>query len=283
LVAPRLGRATYQTVRDALMDTKASYAKKDFEVFLQGSYGNETNIYAESDVDTVIRLDSIWRSDLSDLPQEQQDAYHRSFGKATYTFDEFKKAVVTRLSNAFGTGSVSAGNKAIKIAANASRRSADVVACYQHRSYHYFISPDDQGFTEGVIFPTQSSGEIINYPKQHSENCTAKHQATKGWFKPMVRIVKNLRTRMVEKRMISTDTGPSYYIDGMLWNVPDDQFGGTFGDALCNCINWLRDTDRSKLKCAHEQYLLLGNSNVQWAATKCDFFLNAIVTLWNQG
>lgn len=275
--------ATYQTVRNALMSEKASYAKKDFEVFLKGSYGNDTNIYAESDVDTVIRLGSIWRSDLSDLPQEQQDAYHQSYGKATYTFDEFKAAVVTRLSNAFGAGSVSAGNKPIKIAANGSRRSADVVACHQYRSYFYFISPEDQGFTEGVIFPTQSSGEVINYPKQHSENCTAKHKATNGWFKPMVRIVKNIRTRMVEKRMISSDTAPSYYIEGMLWNVPDDQFGGTYGDTLCNCINWLRGTDRSKLKCANEQYLLLGNSNVQWAATKCDFFLNAVVNLWNQG
>ena len=62
--------STYQTVRTALLDAKANYAGKNFEVFLQGSYGNDTNIYAESDVDTVIRLDSIMNSDVSALPPE---------------------------------------------------------------------------------------------------------------------------------------------------------------------------------------------------------------------
>ena len=273
--------ATYQSVRTALEDAKASYADKDFEVFLQGSYGNATNIYAESDVDTVIRLNSIMRSDVSALPAEQQAAYHQAYGKAGYTFEEFKRGVITRLSNAFGTADVTPGNKAIKIKANGSRRSADVVPCYQYRRYIRFISPSDQKYVSGVIFPTASSGEIINYPKVHSDNCTTKHQATNSWFKPMVRILKNMRSKLVDDGKISKDTAPSYYIEGMLWNVPNDKFGGNYGDSFCNCINWLRQADRSKLVCAHGQHLLLGNTNVQWPSDKCDQFLNALVKLWN--
>lgn len=34
----------------------------NFKVFLQGSYGNDTNIYAESDVDIAIRLDNCFGS-----------------------------------------------------------------------------------------------------------------------------------------------------------------------------------------------------------------------------
>ena len=94
--------STYQTVRTALLDAKAIYAAKDFQVFLQGSYGNDTNIYAESDVDTVIRLDSIYGYDVSALPAEQQTAFYQTLSNATYTFDEFKTGVNTRLSNAFG-------------------------------------------------------------------------------------------------------------------------------------------------------------------------------------
>ena len=37
------------------------YADKNLKVFLQGSYGNDMNIYAESDVDIVIRLDDCSR------------------------------------------------------------------------------------------------------------------------------------------------------------------------------------------------------------------------------
>ena len=69
----------------------------------KGSYGNHTNIYGESDVDTVIRLDSIFRGDVSGLTATEQAAYHQAYGgTATYTFDEFKKGVATRLTTAFG-------------------------------------------------------------------------------------------------------------------------------------------------------------------------------------
>ena len=51
---------TYQTMRNALIAPTAPYAGRAYDVFLQGSYGNDTNIYAESDVDTVIRLDAIF-------------------------------------------------------------------------------------------------------------------------------------------------------------------------------------------------------------------------------
>lgn len=264
------------------MDAKATYANKDFEVFLQGSYGNDTNIYAESDVDTVIRLDSIYGYDVSALPAEQLTAFQQAFSNATYTFDEFKTGVVTRLSNAFGKDDVTPGNKAIKIKANGSRRSADVVACYQYRRYIRFINVSNQEYVPGVIFPTTSSGVIINYPKRHSDNCTAKHQATNKWFKPMVRIVKNMRSKLVDDGKISKDTAPSYYIEGMLWNVPNDKFGSSYAETFCNCINWLWQTDRSKLKCAHEQHALLGTSNVQWSTNKCDMFLSAIIKLWNE-
>lgn len=274
--------ATYQTVRSALLSDKAAYKDKDFEVFLQGSYGNDTNIYAESDVDTVIQLNSIYGYDTSALPPDQLAAFQKVFSSATYSFGEFKTGVVNRLTNAFDAANVTPGNKAIRIKPNGTRRSADVVACYQYRRYMRFISLSDQEYVPGVIFPTTSSGTIVNYPKRHSDNCTTKHQATNGWFKPTVRIFKNMRSKLVEDGKLTKDTAPSYYIEGMLWNVPKDKFGSSYGDTFCNCVNWLRQTDRTKLTCANEQYWLLGTTNVQWSAANCDLFLNALVRLWNE-
>ena len=273
---------TYQTIRKALSESNAAYADKSFNVFLQGSYVNDTNIYSESDVDTVIRLDSIFGYDISDLPPEQQAAFQQVFGgSASYTFNEFKQGVVTRLSTAFGKDSVKSENKAIKIKANASRRSADVVACYEYRRYIRFISLSDYYYIPGVIFPSASSGTIINYPKQHSDNCTTKHQATSSWFKPMVRIVKNMRSRLVDDGVIANDIAPSYYIEGLFYNVPNDKFGSSYADTFCNCINWLVSTDRSKLICANEQYWLFGNNNVQWQSNKCA--INFLKSLLHSG
>ncbi|MGA2914771.1 MAG: nucleotidyltransferase [Sedimentisphaerales bacterium] len=272
---------TYASIRNALLDSKAAYANQSFEVFLQGSYGNDTNIFAESDMDIVICLNSIMRGDVSNLPSEQQAAFHKAHPKATYTFSEFKQGVVARLLKAFGTDTTS-GNKAIKVKANGTRRSADVVTCFQYRRYTRFFSVHDQKhFPPGIIFPSLSGGEIINYPKQHSENCTIKHQATNNCFKPMVRIVKNMRSKLVEDGVITNNTAPSYYIEGLLYNVPNDKFDSSYGDTFCNCFNWILKTDKSKLICANERYFLIGNSNVQWLSSQCDHFLDALVNLWN--
>jgi hypothetical protein len=40
--------STYATVKRALEASDTKYAGKSYEVFLQGSYGNDTNIYGES-------------------------------------------------------------------------------------------------------------------------------------------------------------------------------------------------------------------------------------------
>jgi tRNA nucleotidyltransferase (CCA-adding enzyme) len=58
-------RDTYATVKRALESSSTGYAAKDYRVFLQGSYGNDTNIYAESDVDVVIRFDDVFFYDIS--------------------------------------------------------------------------------------------------------------------------------------------------------------------------------------------------------------------------
>src|SRR3989344_714843 len=92
--------STYASVKNALESSNSLYKDKSFEVFLQGSYSNDTNIYAESDVDVVIRLDSMFRGDIESLSSEGQNGYN-NLPNSTYDFKDFKKAVITRLQNAF--------------------------------------------------------------------------------------------------------------------------------------------------------------------------------------
>ena len=58
---------TYNTIKNTLQASGTLYSDKNYKVFLQGSYGNDTNIWAESDVDVVIRLDDCFHSDLENL------------------------------------------------------------------------------------------------------------------------------------------------------------------------------------------------------------------------
>jgi hypothetical protein len=272
--------ATYQTIRKALLASDTSYADKSYEVFLQGSYGNATNIYSESDVDVVIRLDSIFRSNIDDLSPAEQQVYHSIFPKAAYSLATFKAGVLAALVNRFGSAAVEPGNKAIAIQGDGARRSADVIVCHQYRYYKTFDPNRLDDYTPGIIFPS-GQGDIINYPRQHSENMTSQHQSTGGMLKPMVRILKNMRSRMVDNGDLIDGVAPSYYLEGLFFNVPPAQYiSSSFGDTFCNGINWILKADRAKLVCANWQYSLLGNLNVQWRAANLDAFLAAACKLW---
>lgn len=272
---------TYASIRNALEAPSSLYKVHAFSIFLQGSYANDTNIYADSDVDVVIRLDSIFRGGVNHLSSQEQVAFDRAFPNATYAFSEFRQAVHTRLKNAFGDGQVTSGDKALHIKPGGGRRSADVIACLLYRRYLTFTDVSHQGSVPGIIIPGTSTGDVINYPKLHSENLTAKHQETGGWLKPTIRIFKNMRNRLIDEGEIDDDTACSYYVEGMLYNAPKNTFGASYSDTFCNCFNWLWNADRSKLVCPNSQYMLLGNSNVQWTVEKCDLFLNALLGLWN--
>jgi hypothetical protein len=86
---------------------------------------------------------------------------------------------------------------------------------------------------------TVSRSQIITYPKSRSENCRAKSQATKGWFKPMVCMLKNMWSRFVESNAIAADVTPSYRIEGMLYNVPDDKFGVKLRRDFRENMHWI--------------------------------------------
>jgi hypothetical protein len=275
-----ISRDTYTSIRGALEAWNTSYADKDFEIFLQGSYGNDTNIWADSDVDIVIMLKSTFRADTSQLPLDQFLNYDRAFPNATYQLSDFKNGVLWQLTTVYGCLNVHEGNKAIKIESTANRLGADVVVCNQYRYYRYCYGDVLQSYDQGIIFSGVGVEDIINYPKLHSQNCTNKHQNTRRMFKPMIRIFKNMRNRLIDDGAIAEDVAPSYFIEGMLYNVPDLKFSGTLGDTFCNSVNWLRNVDRSNFVCANRVQGLFGNSSVQWNSYQCTSFLNALADLW---
>ena len=274
---------TYGTVMRALESDRVRYTSRRFNILLQGSYGNDTNVYAESDVDVVICLDATFHPGLDDLNSAEKAAFHSAHpDSATYTRAQFKAHVITALEAAFPRA-VTPGNKAIKIAASGNRRRADVVAAGQYRRYYSFPSTSGASYAKGICFFKPGGTQIVNYPRQHSDNCTAKHQATNRWFKPTVRILKNLRRAMVNDGIIDKIIAPSYFLEGLLYNVPDEKYGGSYQDTLVSCINWISEAseaDRSKFVCANKQFFLFGTRPETWPVAHYDQFMNAFVDYW---
>jgi hypothetical protein len=277
--------AIYQTIKRVLEHADAPYASRSIDSFLQGSYGNDTNIYgADSDVDIVLRTKAFFHYDIDALSEAQKTAFKNVHpSPSQYDLPVFKREVILWLDKNYGTDLDTSGKKALRLKANGNRRSSDILLVAPHKRYTSYWSEQDKTVVEGVLFFTSGGSSIINYPKQHSENMTAKHQETSKWFKPTVRIYKNMRNRMVRDGFIKAGTAPSYFIEGMLWNVPKANFGETYQKTVEACWGWINSTDAGALTCANGIHpLSRDNVPTSWPIQGFIDFLQGVRTLWTQ-
>jgi hypothetical protein len=273
---------TYATIRNALDDNNASYAGS-IEISLQGSYGNDTNVYGkDSDVDIVMLCNRAYFRDLSRLTALERAAYDAAAGgPPSYPFATFKADVIQILRKNFGADIDTSSKKAVKIKANGNRRSADVLICQDFRRYSKYTGSRDD-YTVGVGFLTTDGTLIENYPKFHSTTLTAKHRVTKQWLKPTIRVFKNIRNRLIDDKKLQSGVAPSYYLEGLLWNAPDGSFGRSYNATVFNCLKWMNEVDESTLVCANAMFPLLGdNSPVKWSPANFRTFRLQAITLWN--
>jgi len=266
---------TYQSIRDNLLDSAAPYPVKEVEVFLQGSYGNDTNVYGDSDVDIVLKHSAAFYHDTSSLAPEELARFKSNYpNDADYGYPQFRVHAedwITRLYNGVQTG-----KKAVFVPGNNSRRDADILVCQNFRRYNSTYD----SYHLGVAF-FSGDKRIENFPKQHSANITAKHQATNNNFKPMVRVFKNMRNAMIEKKLLADGVAPSYFIEGMLSNVPNDKFTGDYGDMWVACFNWIVAADESNLATGSDlHWLVRDNTNVCWPSANFHIFTAALKKYW---
>ena len=275
-------RDTYASVARVLESPDAPYHNRDFDVFLQGSYKNNTNIYGDSDVDIVIRQKSCFYYNIDKLSDAEKSEFRRvHHNPAEYTLVDFKREVAAWLAYNYKADFDDKGGKALYIKARDNRRNADVLVAAQHKVFSAYPNSANQVFMEGVMFLPKSGGSTVNYPKQHKRNLTAKHQETKEWLKPTVRAFKNMRNRAVEEGLLREGVAPSYYIEGLLFNAPLGAFNTDMQTTVASCLSWAVATDRSKLPCGnYYHWLVRDNEKTSWPVADCDAYLDAMVKLW---
>lgn len=273
---------TYQAIKAALEEWEAPYAGHRFEVFLQGSYGNHTNIYAESDVDIVICLTEVFDSDIAGLNPADKVTHQASYSPAAYGFHEFKEDVFRWLQWKYGNG-VRFGKKAIFVPGNANRRDADVVVCIEHRRYVSYQASWNPQYHAGICFWKTGGTKIVNFPKQHRDNLTIKHQAASSRLKANVRVLKNMRKAMVKDGWLADGVAPSYFLEGMLWNVPSQYFTNSFQQTFENYLPWLDRHDLThQLTCANNlHWLIRDGCQICWNTNDFTTFIRSAWHYWN--
>ena len=266
-------KRTHEAIRKAL-ESHAWPAGMTYDFRLQGSYSNDTNIRGDSDVDVILKFNRAFWYNADALSAEDQ-AILNQLPPATYRWADFRREAFTALENKFG-GLVAQGNKSIKIKPDPPRLAADVVVCIE---YHKYTSLDS--FVEGVAFQTsQDKHRVINYPKQHRDNGAEKNSNTEGLYKRTVRMFKNARNYLENASIIGHDLAPSYFLECLLYNAPDDAFQHGLRDTYISIVNWMNRADISKAVCQNEQQCLFGSGSEQWSHEDAENLAKQFMTLW---
>lgn len=187
------------------------------EVFVQGSYANNTNVRTNSDVDVCVMLKSTF---YTDYPEGKKDSDY-GFVDGTITYDEYRRRVKNAIINKFGSQAVTEGNKSLKIKSNSYHVNADVVIAFMYKDFKIINSTNVQKYIEGIKFIASNGTTVVNYPKDHISNGRSKNIRTGHRYKHLTRIFKRIRNAMVDDGVVDKEKISSFLVECLVWNIPD--------------------------------------------------------------
>ncbi len=277
LGATQSSQNTYASIKNAL-NSSFKMSGSSYDVYLQGSYANTTNIRGDSDVDIVAELTT---------PEFSNPNPQSPHSTALNTWTAFRNSVIQALQNHYGTQAVIPKNRCVRVIGGGGRLPADVVVClrYRHRnrSYSSKISESGLGIT---LLDLETRRWVNNFPKLHLANGSAKNEysRTRNNYKPTIRMIKNARNKLIQLGKISESTAPSYFVECLLYNVPDLQFRGTLGERFKSTADWLYEQFRSHstqgFTCQNQMSSLFGSDTTQWNPDDAERLVIGLQYLW---
>ena len=252
----------------AALDAYSWPPDMNYQVFLQGSYKNDTNLGGDSDVDVVVRLNQRLRPRVVELSGRllQEDASHQGAYRRWKSFrDHALKALRARFGNY-----AESGRKTLKVPKGKIPADADLVVTLR--------------YMEGIAFYLPDEGRwVVSFPQQHHEQGQKKEEDTSSRFKRTVRMFKAARNQLVEKKMLTKGDAPSYFIECLLYNVPDDLFKPKLAPTYTGILDWLKKEELKDFECQNGRVDLFGSGKEQWTVKKARAFVSALQGLREAG
>ena len=258
-------KQAHAPIREALKDYDWPSDVK-FQVFLQGSYKNDTNLGGDSDVDVVVRLTHRLRPRVAALTgtRLQKDASHKG---ALQRWESFRDHALKAMRAGFGDAAHS-GRKTLKVPKGKIPADADLVVTLRHKQGIGFYLSDEKRW-------------VVSYPQQHHQRGAKKEKATGGQFKRTVRMFKAARNHLTSKRVLTKDDAPSYFIECLLYNVPDKLFKRKLAPTYVGILDWLKTAKLKDIECQNGQAILFGSGQEQWTQKKARAFARALQDMWD--
>ena len=251
-------------IRKAL-DNYAWPQETRYSVFLQGSYQNATNLSGDSDVDVVIQLASRIRPKVVALRSTELEAsdVHRF---ALQRWRSFRDHALRALRAEFAASATS-GRKSLKVAKGKIPAAADVVVTLKHEDGLALFVPDERRW-------------VVSYTQRHHRQGMKKERAAGNRFKRTVRMFKAARNHLFANGNLNQRDAPSYFVECLLYNVPDGLFSQRMTTTYVDILEWLAGSPSRDFVTQSEKMRLFGPRQEQWSPDQARRFISALRQLW---
>ena len=162
------------------------------------------------------------------------------------------------------------GRKTLKVPKGTIPADADLVVTVSHKEGIGFCLPGEKRW-------------VVSFPQQHHSRGSKKEKATSKRFKRTIRMFKAARNRLVERGRLKKADAPSYFIECLLYNVPDHLFKRELATSYTGILIWLKSAKLKGFECQNGQALLFGPGPEQWSVKKATAFVEALQALWDEG
>jgi len=203
---------TERMIREAVKEHPA-FDGVDLDIYAKGSYANNTNVKADSDVDIAVQCgECVYWDEATKGSHPSNSAY-----EGIWTPAKLRCELEASLKKKFPGQVDSSGSTAFRIHSSTARVDADVVPCFDYR--YYFSSGS---YREGARVFKKDGTFLTNYPQQQLDNGRAKNRRTNQYYKKAARIMKRTENAMVvagKHREV-----PSFFVECLVYNCPDSVF-----------------------------------------------------------
>ena len=223
-------KQTYFLVKERIEQTLID---DNFDIFLQWSYANSTNIKEDSDVDIVVCRNNIHRDNFWFMGRNSNYLSQYNIDYSRKSFYDFKIKVERALFWEFWN-SITRKNKCLRLdISNYNLVNADIVPTYE---LHKFIN--DWRYYPWIALFSDDGTYIENFPKMHQKNWEEKNQRTNWMYKDMVRLIKNCKAYYSDIYNDNSKVISSFMIENCLWNIESNIYLTNYWTKtnLCNCV-----------------------------------------------
>lgn len=276
-------------IKTALNNIKEKFDffdEDDVKIYVQGSYKNGTmvdelaklelvvefglNSFGPIDRTPVLKLKTFWSWVQKDLTKKRIVTFKPNIHLAL-----IKKLMLESLIQSTHNEGIYNNSKSIFIPAHAGIKiPCEILPCY--------TLSDSKDCQSVIIYDSFIDKNVAAFPRLHCEHLAEKDKATNGQFIKMVRIFRNIRDILVSNQVIDEKFAPSYFIECLLYNVPNKLFEGKFQSSMLKILNYLANCNLSKFVCAHNQFKMFGNNSDAWTTYKARSFINLIIQIWEE-